>query len=41
MSRTARVSILAAAAVVLLGATYLWDARGAAMMLDYVLAACL
>ena len=41
MSRTARISILAAAALVLLGAAYLWDARGVAIMLDYVIAACL
>lgn len=41
MSRTARISILGAAVLVLLGAVYLWDARGMAIMLDYVLVACL
>jgi hypothetical protein len=41
MSRAARISVLGGAALVLLGALYLWDVRGAAIMIDYVLAACL
>lgn len=41
MSRTARISILTAAALVLAGAVYLWSTRGAAIMLDYVITLCM
>lgn len=41
MKRGAQVALFGGAAVVLAGVTWIWGARGAAILLDYAFVGCL
>jgi hypothetical protein len=41
MTRAAKLSAFGGAAVILGGVTWLWGARGAAILLDYAFVGCL